>query len=86
MRYVIPVGLLGLAMAVDLAVFMTTSGEALEPFDPYRPATLFPIVMRRLHALDAQVRELDVHALFDLLAAPYRTHIRPASATPIPES
>ena len=85
MRYVILVGLLGLAIAVDLAMFMTPPDEALEPFDPYRPATLVPIVMRRLHALDVQVRALDVHALFDLRAAPDRKQLQPASATPIPE-
>ena len=85
MRYVILVGLLGLAMAVDLAVFMTASDDALEPFDPYRPATLFPIVIRRLHVLEAQARELDVHALFDLFAAGYRKQLQPASETPSPE-
>ena len=84
MRYVILVCLLGLAIAADLAVFMAASDEALEPFDPYRPATLFPIVARRLHALEAQARELDVHALFDVLAAPYRTPLQPDSQTTSP--
>jgi hypothetical protein len=82
MRYVILVCLLGLAIAFDLAVFIATTDDAFESFDPYHPATLLPIVASRLHALRSQVRELDVHALLDALAAPYRETIRHERPTP----
>ena len=72
MRYVILVGLLSLALAFDLAVFVASSDDALESFDPLQPATLLPIVAGRLHALKSQLRELDVRHFLDVLAAPYR--------------
>jgi hypothetical protein len=57
---------------VDLALFVSTSDDAVEPFHPFRPATLLPIVAGRLHTLESQVRDLDVRDPFDVLAAPYR--------------
>lgn len=72
MRYLLLVGLLCLAVALDLALFVSASDEALEQFDPFRPATLLPIVSGRLHALESQVRALDVRDFLDALAAPYR--------------
>lgn len=82
MRYVILVGLLALAIAFDLAVFVAASDESLGAFDPYRPATLLPIVESRLHVLQAQVRELDVRDFFDTLAAPYHRPIGHENPTP----
>ena len=81
MRYVILVCLLGLAIALDLAVFVAASDDAFESFDPFHPATLLPIVAGRFHALESQVRELDVRDLLDVLAAPYREPIRHESPT-----
>jgi hypothetical protein len=81
MRYVLLVCLLGLAIALDLAVFVAASDDAFESFDPFHPATLLPIVAGRLHALKSQVRELDVRDLLDALAAPYRGPIRHESPT-----
>ena len=81
MRYVILVCLLGLAIALDLAVFVGASDDAFDSFDPVHPATLLPIVASRLHALTSQVRELDVRELLDALAAPYREPIRHESPT-----
>ena len=72
MRYVILVCLLGLALAFDLAVFVASSDDSLESFDPLRPATLLPIVAGRLHVLKSQIRALDVHDFLDMLTAPYR--------------
>jgi hypothetical protein len=76
MKYVILACLLGLAIALDLAAFVGTSDDVFEPFDPLHPATLLPIVAGRLDALKSQVRELDVQAVLDELAAPYRERLR----------
>jgi hypothetical protein len=84
MRYVILVCLLSLCIAFDLAVFIAASDHPLETFDPLHPATLLPLVTSRLDALRAQVRELDVNALFDVLAAPYRKQRQDESPTPSP--
>jgi hypothetical protein len=84
MRYVILVCLLGLAIALDLAVVVAASDDSLEPLDPSHPATLFPIVAARLHALGAQLPPLDVHALFDVLAAPYRERMQRTPPTEAP--
>lgn len=81
MRYVILICVLGLAVALDLAVFVAASDNAFESFDPFRPATLLPIVAGRFHALESQVRELDVRDLLGVLAAPYREPIRHESPT-----
>lgn len=72
MRYLLLVGVLCLAIALDLALFVSASDDALAHFDPFRPATLLPIVAGRLHALEAQVRALDVRDIFNILTAPYR--------------
>jgi hypothetical protein len=76
MRYVLLVCLLGLAIALDLTVFVAASDHSLASFDPLHPATLLPIVTGRLHALRSQVRELDMREFFDALAAPYRKRIQ----------
>lgn len=82
MRYVLLFFLLGLAIAVDLGVFIARSDEALVSFNPLRPATLIPIVANRLHTLHAQVRELDARALFDALTGRYRELGRREGMTP----
>lgn len=72
MRYLLLVGVLCIAIALDLAIFVSASDDAFEPFDPFRPATLLPIVAGRLDALESQVRAIDVRDLFEALVAPYR--------------
>lgn len=72
MRSLLLVGVLCCDLLVDLALLVSTSDDAVEPFDPFRPATLLPIVAGRLHTLESHVRALDVRDLFDVLAAPYR--------------
>jgi len=84
MRYVILVGLLGLAIAVDLAVFMTASDDALEPFDRTVPPRSFDRNTSPARPRSPGART-DVHALFDLFAAGYRKQLQPASETPSPE-
>ena len=84
MRSLLLVGLLCCALLVDLALFVSTSDDAREPFDPFRPATLLPIVAGRLHTLESQVRDLDVRDLFGVLAAPYRERAQHEIPTPPP--
>jgi hypothetical protein len=76
---------MGLALAFDLGVFIASSDDAFDSFDPFHPATLLPIVAGRLHEVQLQVRELDVQHLFHLLAAPYRERLHrtlPTEALP----
>jgi len=82
MRYVLLLCLLGLAIAVDLGVFIARSDDALASFNPLRPATLVPIVASRLQALRSQVRELDVRDLFDALTGRYTESSRHDGPTP----
>ena len=84
MRYVILVCLLGLAIGLDLAAFVAASNDAFEPFDPFHPATLLPIVAGRLREIRSQVRAIDVREFFDVLVGPYREPIRHESRTPPP--
>ena len=84
MRYLLLVGVLILAIACDLTVFIASSDDALETFDPLRPATLLPIMADRLHTLRTQVAAF-VNDLVEEFAAPYRERIHHESATPSPE-
>ena len=72
------------SLLVDLALFVSTSDDAREPFDPFRPATLLPIVAGGFHALESQVHALDVRDLFGVLAAPYRERAQHEIPTPPP--
>ena len=85
MRYALLACLLALAIAFDLAVFLSTYDDSLEPFDPLRPATLFPIVAARVHVLKSQVRELDIRHFVETVAAPYRKHGRDVDPAPTPQ-
>jgi len=76
MRYLLLVCLMGLALAFDLGVFIASSDDAFDSFDPFHPATVLPIIAGRLHEIQSQVRELDVQHLFAVLAAPYRERIQ----------
>jgi hypothetical protein len=86
MRFLLLVCLLGLALAFDLSLFIASSDDAFDPFDPLHPATLLSIVAGRLHEIQSQVREFDAQHLFDVLAAPYRARLqRPLPTEPLPQ-
>jgi len=79
MRYVRLVCALALIIFCGLGVLITNSDDSLESFDLYHPATVLPIVAKRLHALRFQVRELQVRELLDGVVAAFRERIRHAS-------
>jgi hypothetical protein len=83
-RYLLLVGLLCVAIALDLALFVSASDDAFEPFDPFRPATLLPILAGRLHTLETHVRSLDARDIFNVLVAPYREPAQHQSPTQPP--
>lgn len=85
MRYVLLTCLLGLAIACDLAMFIASSDDAPEFFNPLHPTTLVPIMEDRLYTLRSQVAEFDVRHFLDVLAAPYRTPLPYEGPTPAPE-
>lgn len=84
MRYTVLACLLGLALAFDLGVLIATSDDSFGSFDPYRPATLVPLVASRLDALEAQVRKVDVRAFLDALVSGSGEPDRHQSSTPGP--
>jgi len=79
MRYVRLVCAVALAASCGLGVLIATSDDSLESFDLYHPATLLPIVAKRVHTLRSQVRELRVGELIDGAVAAFRERIRHAS-------
>ena len=79
MRYILLAFLLALAVAFELGVFVATSDDSFGSFDPYHPATLFPIVASRMQDLQSHVR-LRVGELVEVAIAPYRMQIRHESA------
>jgi len=81
MRYVRLVCAIVLAMFCGLGVLIATSDDSLESFDLHHPATLLPIVAKRLHTLRSQVRALRVSELLDGAVAAFRERIRHASPT-----
>ena len=79
MRYVRLVCAIALTIFCGLGVLIATSDDSLESFDLYHPATVLPIVAKRLHTLRSQVRELHVRELLDGVVAAFRERIRHAS-------
>lgn len=79
MRYVRLVCAIALTVFCVLSVLIATSDDSLESFDLYHPATVLPIVAKRLHTLRSQVRELRVRELLDEVVAAFRERIRHAS-------
>ena len=79
MRYILLACLLGLALAFEFGLLVATSDDAFDSFDPYHPATLFPIVASHVQDLQSRVR-LHVSGLVDAVIAPYRMQIRHESA------
>lgn len=74
MKNVLLVCVLGLAVAVEVAVFIAASDDSFASFDPHHPATLLPILAGRLHAFRSTARKL-VRALVDEFTAPYRERL-----------
>jgi hypothetical protein len=75
MRYILLACLLALALALELGALVATSDDSFGSFDPYHPATLFPIVASHVEDLQSRVR-LRVGELVDTVIAPYRMQIR----------
>jgi hypothetical protein len=84
MRYVSLVFRIALALAFGLGLLMATADDVLEPFDPYRPATLFSIVASHLHAVQSYVRDFRVSELLDTATAGFRERIRHGNPTQPP--
>jgi hypothetical protein len=76
MRYIRLAYVIALVIFSGLSLLIATSDDSLESFDPYHPATLLPIVAKRLHTLGSQVTQL-----LDSAAAAFRERIRHESAT-----
>lgn len=84
MRYFRLAYIIVLAIFCGVSVLIATSDDSLESFDPYRPATLLPIVAKRLNTLRSQARELHVSGLLDDAIASFRERIRHESPTKSP--
>jgi hypothetical protein len=80
MRYLILVCVLGLAIAVEVAVLIAASDDSFASFDLHHPATLLPILAGRLHAFRPAARKF-VRALVDEFTAPYRERLGHESPT-----
>jgi hypothetical protein len=76
MRYVRFACIVVVAIFCGVSVLIATSDDSLESFDPYHPATLLPIVAKRLDALRAQARAVDVGELLDAAIVAFRGRIR----------
>lgn len=76
MRYVRLACITALAICCGVGVLVATSDDSLESFDPYHPATLLPIVAKRLHALHSQARELHLSEFLDAAIAALRERLR----------
>jgi hypothetical protein len=77
MRYVRLACIMVLAICCGVSVLIATADDSLESFDPYHPATLFPIVAKRLHSLHVQARELRPREFLDAAIAAFRERVRP---------
>ncbi len=76
MRYVRLTCLIVLAIFCGVCVLVASSDDSLETFDPYHPATLLPIVAKRLNTLRSQARELRLRELFDAAIAAFQDRVR----------
>jgi hypothetical protein len=74
MKNVLLMCLLGLAIALELALFIAMADDSRESFDPLHPATLLPVVASRLHALRSQA-ELHVREFIDASTAAFRERV-----------
>ncbi len=76
MRYLRLTGIIVLAIFCGLCVLVASSDDSLESFDPYLPATLLPIVAKRLNTLRSQARELRLGELLDAAIAAFQDRVR----------
>jgi hypothetical protein len=83
MRFVLLIGLIGLAIAVGLGVVAAPSKGSLASLDPHHPATLFLNIESGLRAFGSAATEL-VRGLVNEFTSPYRERIRHSSPTPSP--
>jgi hypothetical protein len=75
MRYGLVVLLICLGIAFDLSVYIATSDDAFDAFDPLHPATLLPILANRYRELHSQGRGW-LRNLVDEFTAPFRERLR----------
>lgn len=76
MRYIRLAYVIALVIFSGVSLLIATSDDSLESFDPYHPATLLPIVAKRLQTLGSQANEL-----LDSTTAAFRARIRHESPT-----
>jgi len=81
MRYVLLVGLIGLAIAFGLGVLAAPSKDSHASFDPHHPAAFFQDIETGLRAFGAAAGEC-VRGLVEEYTTPYRARLRHEGATP----
>ncbi len=74
--------IIALALFCGLSALIAASDDSLGSFDLHRPATLLPMVTKRLCTLRSQVQQLRLGDLLDVALANLRDRIRHASPTP----
>jgi hypothetical protein len=75
MRYVLIIVMIG--FIVTCALIGTADDAELSAFDPFRPATILPIVAKRAQQVPPLVRDL-----VDGLTAPFRQRIERTTTLP----
>ena len=81
MKNVLLLCVLGLVLALELALFIAATDDSFASFDPHHPATLLPVVAHRLHNVRSQV-EARVRELIDMSTAAFRERIQHENLTP----
>jgi hypothetical protein len=81
MRYVLLIGLIGLAIALGLGVLTTPSKDSPASFDPHHPAAFLHDSASGLRAFGSAAAEL-VRGLLEEYTTPYRERLRHDGATP----
>lgn len=85
MRYGLLVFLICLGLLCDLGVYIATSDDSFDSFDPLRPATILPIIADRFRNLRDQVGEV-LRDLVEGFSAPYRERMhRDLPTEPLPQ-
>jgi hypothetical protein len=83
MRYVLLIGLIGLALAIVLGMLAAPSKDSLASLDPHHPAAFFLNIESRLRAFGSAASEL-VRGLVEEFTTPYRERFRHESRTQSP--
>jgi hypothetical protein len=83
MRYILLIGVIGLAIAFGLGLLAAPSANPLASFDPHHPATLFLSMESGLRAFGSAAGEL-VRGLVREFTSPYRERLQRESPTQPP--